>query len=246
MSTSADNERLAREESFHDDRFGEEHEGRAADKFYAITGRSVAAYDDKLDSIEVGSKCLELGCGPDAGAWALLARGVEVTAIDISQVAIDRSAERAASLGYEHATFVKMNAEAMEFADGSFDVVYGDGILHHLDTDAACKEITRLLAPGGRMIFSEPTGHNPFINAYRRVTPSQRTPDEHPLVTADFDMYRRYFPDVTLDFLLFPSLLALPALQRSSFDALVERLERAYDRRLRPAPPAGGCRGAVT
>lgn len=222
--------RLAREESFHDDRFAEEHEGRSADKFYAITGASVECYDAKLATIPTDAKCLELGCGPETGAWALLARGVNVTAIDISQVAIDRADAQATRLGYDHARFVKMNAEAMEFADDSFDVIYGDGILHHLDTDAACAELTRCLVPGGRLIFSEPTGHNPFINAYRRFTPDQRTPDEHPLVERDFEIYRSHFPDLSLEFFHLASLLALPVLKWKRFESLVDTLDRA-DRR---------------
>lgn len=221
--------RVAREESFHDDRFGE-HESRAAAKFYAITGSSVACYEAKLATIPVEAKCLELGCGPATGAWDLLARGVNVTAIDISQVAIDRADAQAKSLGYDHARFLKMNAEAMEFDDDSFDVIYGDGILHHLDTDAACAELTRCLVPGGRLIFSEPTGHNPFINVYRRFTPDQRTPDEHPLLERDFETYRSHFPDLALEFFHLASLLALPAMKLKRFDSLVDALERA-DRR---------------
>ena len=90
-----------------------------------------------------------MGCGLDTGAWDLLERGLAVTAIDISQVAIDQAAARAGERGFTNATFLKMNAEKMDFPDHSFDVVVGDGIIHHLDTEAAAIELARCLAPGG-------------------------------------------------------------------------------------------------
>src|SRR3546814_1101008 len=79
-----------------------------------------------------------------------------------------------------------MNAEAMTFPDDSFDLVFGSGIIHHLDIDRAFGEIARVLRPGGRAVFIEPLGLNPAIELYRRFTPSARTPDEHPLLRRDF------------------------------------------------------------
>jgi ubiquinone/menaquinone biosynthesis C-methylase UbiE len=45
------------------------------------------------------------------------------------------------------------DAEALEFADGSFDLVYSHGVLHHTpDARAAVREIRRVLAPAGRAV----------------------------------------------------------------------------------------------
>src|SRR3546814_16824046 len=79
-----------------------------------------------------------------------------------------------------------MNAEAMTFPDDSFDLVFGSGIIHHLDIDRAFGEIARVLRPGGRAVFIEPLGLNPAIELYLRFTPSARTPDEPPPPRTDF------------------------------------------------------------
>lgn len=95
------------------------------------------------------------------------------------------------------ATFLAMNAEAMSFEDNKFDLVYGRGILHHLDVDRCFSEVVRVLKPNGvasRWTQSSPeclqkAGH-PFI----------RTADEHPLLVSEFALARRYFRDVQVEY----------------------------------------------
>jgi SAM-dependent methyltransferase len=50
---------------------------------------------------------------------------------------------------------VACDAEALPFADASFDVVFGHAVLHHLpDLDRAFGEFIRVLRPGGRLFFA--------------------------------------------------------------------------------------------
>lgn len=58
------------------------------------------------------------------------------------------------------------------YSDNSFDLVFGQAALHHLahDTDGLCKQVLRVLRPGGRLIFVfEPMGHNQLVAAIRAV-----------------------------------------------------------------------------
>ena len=58
------------------------------------------------------------------------------------------------------------------------------------------REIARTLKPGGTALFIEPLGHNPAHQLYRRMTPSMRTADEHPLLQSDLASARRHFGEV--------------------------------------------------
>jgi ubiquinone/menaquinone biosynthesis C-methylase UbiE len=81
---------------------------------------------------------------------------------------------------------MKIDCESLCFDNDSFDLVIGRAILHHLDLSRALPEIHRVLKKNGRGLFIEPLGMNPLINLYRKLTPQNHTPDEHPLKNADF------------------------------------------------------------
>ena len=54
-----------------------------------------------------------------------------------------------------------MDAHDLQFEDGTFDFVYGDAILHHLNMVPALDEIFRVLKPNGKILFVEPLDVNP-------------------------------------------------------------------------------------
>ncbi len=218
-------ERIQREQEFHDRRFAEDHGARSASRFYAVTTGVGDFYRSRIARIEPNQTVLELGCGMNLEAWSLAERGVRVTGIDISQVAIDQVRELAAERGLSDVTrFEQMNAEELTFPDGSFDVVIGNGILHHLDLDRALEGIRRVLRPGGWAAFREPLGHNPLINGYRKLTPNQRTDDEHPLLARDIATITEAFPDSVFEYFNLADLLALGLLKSSRFESVRSRL----------------------
>lgn len=237
MSMTAEDEaRYAREQAFHDDRF--EDDQRPANRFYEVAGAAERHFVSVVDALPPSSRVLDFGCGADARTAIRLARaGHQVTAIDLSPVAIDHAQSRAAEAGVgDHIEFLTMNAETLLFDDGSFDAVVGAGVLHHLDLRRSYAGLARVLAPAGRAIFSEPMGHNPVINLYRRRTPAQRTPDEHPFVKADVELAREYFEDVRLNSFVLTSLALVPvgAARRSA--RLVAMLDRLDERLMRAVP----------
>lgn len=193
-------ERLARERDFHNERFSHASDPREhLDKWYASARHGAQWQEEMVLDLAADRDVLEYGCADGSlslGQLELPARCRSLTGIDISDVAIAKATRAAAAAGVGNARFLVMDAEAMTFADRSFDLVFGRGILHHLNLENCFSEIARILRDGGVAIFSEPMGHNPLINLYRARTPEIRTEDEHPMVTRDFALARRHFSQV--------------------------------------------------
>ena len=113
-----------------------------------------------------------------------------ISGIDISDQSISIAKKRNNELNL-NIQYQVQNCEKTTLSSNSFDVIYGSGILHHLDITKSIKELKRLLKTNGSLVFMEPLGTNPFINLYRKLTPGSRTIDEHPLVFKDFDFIKR-------------------------------------------------------
>jgi SAM-dependent methyltransferase len=155
-----------------------------------------------------GKRVLIYGCGYDPGATWFARRGAVVTAIDISPESI--ADQRILMNAYG----VRMRLEVSDamhtpFPDQSFDLIYGNAILHHLDSDGCAREIARLLAPGGVAVFREVQAGNIVLRLFRWATPFWRTPDEHPLTGRDYAIYRRRFRTVNVTAHVFTSMLYL-------------------------------------
>jgi SAM-dependent methyltransferase len=226
--------RLEREQRFFD--AAPEEDRRALGKYYELARSSAAAYDGLLQVLTPGSRVLELGCGDGTSAIELAGWGAEVDAIDISPAGVEEARLRTAEQGVERARFHVMDAEQLAFDDGSFDLVCGRAILHHLDLERVLPELGRTLAPAGRLVFIEPLGHNPAINLFRSRTPGLRTPDEHPLLMRDLALVRSLFDDVELRFFHLTSFAALPCRRFSWHERLLHGLEALDARLLRLRP----------
>lgn len=227
--------RILREKEFHNEVFADERR-RPLDKYYSIGELEYRAYKQFLDSKIDGSRFLEFGCGPWGYVYEAAISATSASAIDISEVAIELGKRKADDHGVEIDLQV-MDAEAMEYPDDAFDLICGSSILHHLDLEKALTEIDRVLAPGGCAVFSEPLGHNPIINAYRRMTPSLRTPDEHPLLKTDLDAIRKRFPDARVEFYHLSTFGAIPLRNTSLFQSALRILNRIDQTLFRLYPP---------
>jgi SAM-dependent methyltransferase len=111
---------------------------------------------------------LEIGAGTGYFGLNLARAGLadRITATDISPgmlAALDANARR---LGIDART-VRTEAERLPFADGSFDLVVGHAVLHHIpDLESATREFVRVLRPGGTIAFcGEPSAYGDRIAA---------------------------------------------------------------------------------
>jgi ubiquinone/menaquinone biosynthesis C-methylase UbiE len=111
------------------------------------------------------STVLEIGCG--TGLFTRLVyqkTKAKITATDLSEDLLEEAREK-----FPEGHFLRDDAMNMQFADASFDVVFGSSILHHLSLPQAAREIYRVLKPGGRMVFAEPNMLNPQIFIQKNI-----------------------------------------------------------------------------
>jgi SAM-dependent methyltransferase len=99
-----------------------------------------------------GLRVLEIGCGMGTDGAQFAAAGADYTGIDLTEAAIELARKKFATAGLK-GEFRVADAEKLDFADESFDVVYSHGVLHHTpDTEGAIREIHRVLKTGGRAV----------------------------------------------------------------------------------------------
>jgi 2-polyprenyl-3-methyl-5-hydroxy-6-metoxy-1,4-benzoquinol methylase len=137
---------------------------------------------------------LELGCGTGYFTGELARSGAEIVAIDVSPELLDiaRSNRSAPNVRYEI-----QNAYDLRYADSVFDSVVGSSVLHHLDIEAALREIYRVLRPNGTIFFTEPNMLNPQIAIQKNVPWVKRKLGDSPDETAFFRRPLRRLLEVT-------------------------------------------------
>lgn len=92
---------------------------------------------------------LEIGVGLGADHQRFAEGSARLTGIDLTDRAVEHTRRRFELFGLNSDLRVG-DAEALPFADRSFDVVYSWGVLHHSpNTPVAINEVWRVLRPGG-------------------------------------------------------------------------------------------------
>lgn len=121
----------------------------------AVTERiEMAAVLDVLGPLD-GRRVLDAGCGDGSYALEAAGRGALVTGVDRSEdmlaVARERSAARGIAVDWRQGDVL-----ALPFPDASFDRVIAIALLCLVsDPRSAVRELSRVLAPGGRLVIGE-------------------------------------------------------------------------------------------
>jgi len=189
----------------------------ANNQFYSIA-RAAGDYIERLLSHsaekEEGKKILDYCCGRGENIrYTVKKYGLDLTGIDISDESVRIANRKAKEEGIdEHCRYFVMDAEHTTFEDNTFDIIYCSGCLHHLELEAAYKELSRILKPDGKIIAMEALAHNPVIHAYRKLTPKIRTSWEvdHILSYGRIKLSKRYFSGLDTKMFYLFSLVAVP------------------------------------
>jgi glycosyltransferase involved in cell wall biosynthesis/SAM-dependent methyltransferase len=99
-----------------------------------------------------GEDVLEIGGGVGTDLAQFAAAGARTVDVDLSAGHLEHAQRNFALRGLA-GRFVHHDAETLPFEDGSFDLVYSNGVIHHTpNTARLVGEIRRVLRPGGRVI----------------------------------------------------------------------------------------------
>ena len=195
-----------REKEFHN-KLQSKDKGRFENIFYKALHNmyeDFAAYASKKAKNKI---VLDYGCGTGSATQKIaLLNPSKLFGVDISEVSINKAIENAKKLNLQ-IDYTVDNCEKTKFKPDTFDLVFGSGILHHLNLEKSVSEIKRILKNKGEMVFLEPLGTNPLINIYRKLTPNSRSEDEHPFLKKDFDFIDSLFEKVTVKYYGFFTLV---------------------------------------
>lgn len=108
----------------------------------------------EMAALAPGQQVVETAAGTGLATFPaarVVAETGHVTATDISGEMVARGAARAEELGLPQVAFERQNAEALSFADASFDrALCALGLMYVPDPGKALSEMARVLRPGGR------------------------------------------------------------------------------------------------
>jgi len=100
---------------------------------------------------------LDFGCGQGRSTFKFVDLPIQIVGFDISKGMIADAIHRYRDTKPRaKACFFVADASKMPFKDGVFDYVLGYGVLHHVPSpETTCKEVIRVLKPGGMYFGSE-------------------------------------------------------------------------------------------
>lgn len=124
-----------------------------------------------IEGMQPGRSVLEIGCGVGMDTYRMARHGLNVTGVDLTEVAVQTAHQRFKDAGIE-GNFLNADALHLPFRDACFDYVYSFGVLHHAqNTVGTIHEVHRLLKPGGeaRIMLYHRHSLNELVHRLLRV-----------------------------------------------------------------------------
>lgn len=168
---------------------------------------AVEPFDLIMPADLTGKRVLEIGCGMGLHTSELVRRGGSVTAIDLTEFAVNATSERLRQQDLS-AEVHRVDAEALPFPDDEFDFVWSWGVIHHSScTTRIVREIARVLRPEGEarvMVYNRESFKARYLLARYYVLAGEfrrRTRDEVLWNHTDGFLARHYPPELFNDLL---------------------------------------------
>jgi SAM-dependent methyltransferase len=139
---------------------------------YAVVGTTLQIVGERLcETIDLraGSKVLDVAAGNGNATLAAARRFCEVTSTDYVPALLERGRARAAA-ERQAIEFRVEDAEALSFADSSFDVVLSTfGVMFSADHAKAASEMLRVCRPGGTIAMANWTPEGFIGQVFRTI-----------------------------------------------------------------------------
>lgn len=130
----------------------------------------------RVARVRPGERVLDLATGTGITAIAARERGAKVTGVDLTPELLTVAQQKAQAEGFSDIDFREGDAEALPFADASFDVVLSTcGHMFAPDQPKVAAELARVTRPGGRVIFLAWTPEG-GLGSWFRITNSHVPP----------------------------------------------------------------------
>ena len=121
---------------------------------YSVIGTTLQIVGERIcEAVDIrsGERVLDVAAGNGNASLAAARHWCDVVATDYVSTLLDRARDRATAEGRQ-IEFREADAEALPFADGSFDVVLSTfGVMFAPDQEKAAAELIRVCRPGGRI-----------------------------------------------------------------------------------------------
>jgi len=124
------------------------------------------------------AQCLELGCGSGTYAIELLLKKRQCLASDYSQKALAMAQIKGRKLYHIDVPTQLIDIYNIPYPDNTFDLVFSNGLLEHLDILKALAEMKRVLKPSGWMVAEVSSNKLLFKLVYKLISFTENQPDE--------------------------------------------------------------------
>lgn len=124
-------------------------------QFYSEAGREKAY---AVADVQTGQLAADIGAGTGYITEGLIARGLQVIAVDQSEAMLTEMMRKFANTG--GIAYRLGEAESLPLPDESVDYTFANMYLHHVESPPeAIREMARLLKPGGKLVITDLDAH---------------------------------------------------------------------------------------
>ena len=194
--------------------------------FLVMMDSAIAYSYEQLGNV-LGRTVLEIGSGSGRQMVYFAQQGAKLVTIDISTASLRAIRDLTLQHQFKNVQAYEMNAEKLDFPDNTFDFIYINSTMMHVDHQKVMKECRRVLKPQGKLVMVEPLLSNPLMVVYRLFSAYRKTKPKY-MSVSEFNHWGKEFSSFSHREFYFWSLASLPLYKKNQERAMriSKRLEK--------------------